>query len=220
MEIKIYILVGYEYGAIVSFELNLTDVILSDVMGLTPKKDIQSVLKKEYEHEGKVTILKHVETPTMNLFISSAWDLKLNVWKLEAGNLNSTPLSFNLPTVVNHIECKYNAEDASLEYIIAACYDGNIRLFNIEGDLKNLQITKTIYLGNYPLLELALKDKNVWIVVGDSANFNILDVDTESNRVISGYSSLNKGVMCSQSLIVTFSERQARVWDMFDYRLQ
>jgi len=66
---------------------------------------------------------------------------------------------------------------------------------------------------------LALKDKNVWIVVGDSANFNILDIDTDSNKVISGYSSLNKGVMCSQSLIVTFSERQARVWDMFDYRL-
>lgn len=77
-----------------------------------------------------------------------------------------------------------------------------------------MTITKTIFVANYPLLQLALKDKNTWIVVGDTTNFHVIDTDTNSNKVVCGYSSLIKGVLCSMNLIVTLSEKQARVWDM------
>lgn len=40
MEIKLWIYVGQEYGAIASFELNITDAILSDVMNLTQKNKL------------------------------------------------------------------------------------------------------------------------------------------------------------------------------------
>lgn len=98
----------------------------------------------------------------MNIFISAGQDLKLNVWKVESGYVNKLSgimLEFDLPTVVNHIEYKLN-EGSEFEYFIAACQDGSLRVFNIDGDIKNLTITKTIHVADYPLLQLALKEKS------------------------------------------------------------
>eukprot|EP00801_Mesodinium_rubrum_P003816 Mrub_03817.p1 GENE.Mrub_03817~~Mrub_03817.p1 ORF type:complete len:426 (+),score=52.12 Mrub_03817:136-1278(+) len=229
-KILLKFLVGYEYGAIIEFQYDLTDIILSDVMNYKPKSDIPLEIKDLHFHDGKVTVLKHIDVSNYNIFLSAGYDLKLIVWKVESGQTNnlipfrkdsdapsSKLLTYDLPTVINYID--YKSTDGILDYIIAACYDGNIRLFTIDGDINNMTITKTIFVANYPLLQLALKDKNTWIVVGDTTNFHVIDTDTNSNKVVCGYSSLIKGVLCSMNLIVTLSEKQARVWDMYDYRL-
>lgn len=79
-----------------------------------PKKEVINFLRKEYEHEGKVTILKSMVSKGLDLFVSSGWDRKLCVWQVEHESpfsLSNKPLVFDMPTVLSDLQCASKKEE-------------------------------------------------------------------------------------------------------------
>jgi len=70
-----------------------------------------------------------------------------------------------------------------------------------------------------PLLQLAQKSPTVWVVIGDTPNFHLIDVESNHKMSINTDCGLNRALLVSHSLIVTLAERTARFWDMHDLRL-
>lgn len=59
----------------------------------------------------------------------------------------------------------------------------------------------------------------MWIVIGDTPNVMLVDIESNQKWTINSDCGLNRALVCSNNLIVTLSERMARVWDMNDFRL-
>jgi len=61
-----------------------------------------------------------------------------------------------------------------------------------------------------PLLQLAQKNQTVWVVIGDTSNFILVDVESSQKMVVNSDCGLNRGLLCSRNLIVILCERILR----------